>query len=120
MTLDLSLLPDGGVAWLDASGDHADIVLSTRVRLARNVEGYAFTPRARGRGAAARACRRSARRRSTCRPLQGGVLLRVDELPDRGPQLLHERHLGLEELAGLDGPQGVRTGAAVLSAARPA
>ena len=27
MTLDLSLLPDGGVGWLDASGDHADIVL---------------------------------------------------------------------------------------------
>jgi len=27
---------------MDASGDHADIVLSTRIRLARNVEGYAF------------------------------------------------------------------------------
>ena len=27
--------------------DHADVVLSTRIRLARNVEGYAFTPRAR-------------------------------------------------------------------------
>ena len=47
MTLDLSLLPDGGVSWLDASGDHADIVLSTRIRLARNVEGFAFTGRAR-------------------------------------------------------------------------
>jgi len=47
MTLDLSLLPDGGVGWLDASGRHSDIVLSTRIRLARNVEGYAFTGRAR-------------------------------------------------------------------------
>ena len=47
MTLDLSLLPDGGVGWLDASGEHPDIVLSTRIRLARNVEGYAFTGRAR-------------------------------------------------------------------------
>ena len=28
--VDLSLLPDGGGGWLDASGDHADIVLSTR------------------------------------------------------------------------------------------
>ena len=45
--VDLSLLPDGGASWLDASGDHADIVLSTRIRLARNVEGYAFTGRAR-------------------------------------------------------------------------
>ena len=47
MTLDLSLLPDGGVRWLDASGQHADVVLSTRVRLARNVDGYAFAARAR-------------------------------------------------------------------------
>ena len=47
MTIDLSLLPDGGVGWLDASGKHSDIVLSTRIRLARNVEGYAFTARAR-------------------------------------------------------------------------
>ena len=45
--IDLSLLPDGGVRWLDASGPHADIVLSTRVRLARNIEGFAFTGRAR-------------------------------------------------------------------------
>ena len=35
------------MSWLDASGEHADIVLSTRIRLARNVEGYAFTGRAR-------------------------------------------------------------------------
>ena len=47
MTLDLSLLPDGGVRWLDASGSHSDVVLSTRVRLARNVDGFAFTGRAR-------------------------------------------------------------------------
>ena len=47
MTLDLSLLPDGGVRWLDAAGAHSDVVLSTRVRLARNVDGYAFTGRAR-------------------------------------------------------------------------
>jgi protein arginine kinase len=47
MTVDLSLLPDGGVGWLDASGTHSDIVLSTRIRLARNLDGYAFSARAR-------------------------------------------------------------------------
>jgi len=47
MALDLSLLPDGGVSWLDASGEHSDVVLSTRIRLARNVDGFAFTGRAR-------------------------------------------------------------------------
>ena len=44
--LDLSLLPDGGVGWLDASGSNPDIVISTRIRLARNLEGYAFDPAA--------------------------------------------------------------------------
>ena len=45
--IDLSLLPDGGVGWLDASGESPDIVISTRVRLARNLEGYAFSGPAR-------------------------------------------------------------------------
>ena len=40
-------VPDLGLSWLDASGDHAEIVLSTRVRLARNLQGHAFGPRAR-------------------------------------------------------------------------
>ena len=44
---DLTAVPDSGLGWLDASGDHADVVLSTRVRLARNLQGYAFGPRAR-------------------------------------------------------------------------
>jgi len=32
--MDLTLLPDGGMTWLDASGPESHIVLSTRVRLA--------------------------------------------------------------------------------------
>ena len=31
--IDLSLVPDGGVGWLDASGPASHMVLSTRVRL---------------------------------------------------------------------------------------
>jgi protein arginine kinase len=113
MTLDLSLIPDGGVGWLDASGDHADIVLSTRVRLARNVEGYAFTPRARD-GERLRVLAQVREASQHLKSLTGGLLLRVDELPAGDRQLLHERHLVSKELAGLDGPHGVRTGAAVL------
>ena len=45
--IDLSLLPDGGIAWLDASGPKGNIVLSTRLRLARNLQGYVFSQRAR-------------------------------------------------------------------------
>src|SRR5690606_2971697 len=35
---DLPDIPDHSLSWLEASGDHADIVLSTRVRLARNLQ----------------------------------------------------------------------------------
>ena len=39
---DLSLVPDGGMPWLDASGPNSHLVLSTRIRLARNVAGHPF------------------------------------------------------------------------------
>src|SRR5256885_15024346 len=45
--MDLSLLPDGGMRWLDASGPKSTIVLSTRIRLARNVHGIPFSQRAK-------------------------------------------------------------------------
>ena len=44
---ELSQITDFGLDWLDASGGFADIVLSTRVRIARNLQGHAFGPRAR-------------------------------------------------------------------------
>ena len=78
--LDLSLLPDGGAGWLDASGEHADIVISTRIRLARNLEGYAFTPRARD-GERLRILTQVREAFASLRSIEDGVLLRVDELP---------------------------------------
>jgi protein arginine kinase len=112
MTLDLSLLPDGGVSWLDASGAHADIVLSSRIRLARNVQGYAFAPRARdGERLRLLAQVRDAAPRTAA--MGGGVLVRVDELRETDRLLLHERHLVSRELAGLDPQHPVRSGAAV-------
>jgi len=113
MTLDLSLLPDGGVAWLDASGEHADVVLSTRIRLARNVEGYAFTPRARD-AERLRVLSQIRDAAPAVPSLRGSVLLRVDELATVDRKLLHERHLVSRELAGLESGQDVRTGAALL------
>ena len=113
MTLDLSLLPDGGTRWLDASGDHADVVLSTRIRLARNVEGYAFTGRARD-GERLRVLTQVRDVVQHVPSLSNGVLLRVDEMPPSDRLLLHERHLVSKELAGLDAQHPVRSGAAVI------
>ena len=112
MTLDLSLLPDGGVNWLDASGDHAGIVLSTRVRLARNLEGFAFPGRARD-GERLRILARVREAVEDSPHLRRNLLVRVDELGSEDRLLLHERHLISKELAGLDVQHPVRSGAAV-------
>lgn len=112
MMLDLSLLPDGGVSWLDASGEHAGIVLSTRIRLARNLEGFAFPGRARD----AERLRVLARIREAVDAMpvmRSNLLVRVDGLPGEERLLLHERHLVSKELAGLDPQHPVRDGAAV-------
>ena len=62
MTVDLSLLPDGGVGWLDASGRHSDIVLSTRIRSGPKRRGLCvYGPGARTASGCA-CCRRCARR----------------------------------------------------------
>ncbi|MFI5243456.1 MAG: hypothetical protein ACHQRL_10645, partial [Gemmatimonadales bacterium] len=112
MTLDLSLLPDGGVNWLDASGEHAGTVLSTRIRLARNLEGFAFPGRAR-EGERLRILTRVKEAVSDTPAMANSLLVRVDELAGDDRLLLHERHLVSLELAGLDPQHPVRSGAAV-------
>ena len=113
MSLDVSLLPDGGAGWLDASGEQSNIVLSSRVRLARNVEGYAFTGRARD-GERLRVLAQLRDAMPSVPSLSQSVVLRVDEMADGERQLLHERHLVSKELAGLDAQHPVRSGAAVI------
>ena len=115
MTVDLSLLPDGGMGWLDASGQYADIVLSTRIRLARNVDGYAFTANARD-GERLRVLSQVREAVGAVPALHESVMYRLDELPPASRALLHEWHLVSKELAGLDAQHPVRTGAAVFLA----
>lgn len=112
MTLDLSLLPDGGMPWITASGPHADIVLSSRVRLARNVAGYPFSPRARD-GERLRVLQQVRDAAAHSPMLERALLVRVDELSVNERRLLHERHLVSKELAELDAT-AARSGAAVL------
>jgi protein arginine kinase len=116
MTVDLSLLPDGGVGWLDASGAHSDIVLSTRIRLARNVDNFAFPGVAR-EGERLRVLAKVREAVSGISSLQQAVMYRMDDLPPTARSLLHERHLVSKELAGLDAhPEKSRTGSAVFLA----
>lgn len=102
---DFLAVPDYGLEWLDASGPHADIVLSTRVRLARNLQGHRYVAKA------------SAADRETIFKLVAGaveraerardaVLLRLSDLRGRARQILLERRLVSSELVDDDAPDG--------------
>jgi protein arginine kinase len=93
--------PEFGLGWLEGSGPGADIVLSTRVRLARNLQGHAFATRIRDteRSQILEQVRRATEHSS----LRGGTLLDLSELSPLSRRVLHERHLISRELAGEDG-----------------
>jgi protein arginine kinase len=99
---DFDAIPDHGLGWLEASGEHADIVLSTRVRLARNLQGHAFGPRARvnDRESVLKQFKRSVDRSES---LRGGTLLEMPAVADRTRRILHERRLVTRDLLGEEG-----------------
>jgi len=99
--IDLTLLPDGGMHWLDASGPKGHIVLSTRIRLARNIHGFAFSQRAGDEDRLAVLER--VQQAAAATPIAGGVTFRMDQLERLDRQVLHERHLVSKELAALEG-----------------
>jgi protein arginine kinase len=111
--IDLSLLPDGGIGWLDASGPGGSIVLSTRIRLARNLQGYVYSQRARDADRMAVLARVTEASAASDR-MGSAVSFRLDELERVERQLLHERHLVSKELAGLERDARPRPGAALL------
>jgi protein arginine kinase len=81
-----------GQKWFDGSGPRADEILSTRVRLARNVRGTRFVGRAREEELAAIYRRTSSALRSAP-ALREGTLASIDELDLLDRQFLLERHL---------------------------
>src|SRR2546426_8534787 len=97
--IDLSLLPDGGIGWLDASGPKASIVLSTRIRLARNLHGHVFSQRAGDADRTAVLTRVAEAGAARDRPGGAGTFRLVEvERGDR--ELLHERHPVRQGVAG--------------------
>jgi protein arginine kinase len=111
--IDLTLLADGGIGWLDASGPASPLVLSTRIRLARNLAGRPFATRSspEDRDAIAGEVTRAA---ADTGSLGHAAVFRLDRLDLRDRVLLHERHLASKELAGLVGAEAVPPGAALL------
>jgi protein arginine kinase len=99
-------LSDFGLAWLEASGPHADIVLSTRVRLARNIQRHAFASRIREPERAQ--IFEEVRRATEKTELKGGISLDLASLSVLSRRVLLERHLISRELSGEDGDAPVR------------
>ncbi len=109
---DVSELGDFGLSWLEGSGPHADVVLSTRVRLARNLQGHPFSPRMQDdeRRRILDSVQTAARQGSL---LRDGVSLDVSALVPLSRQVLLERHLVSRELVG-EGGRETRAGAGLI------
>lgn len=98
----LGAVPDAGLAWLRADGPHADIVLSTRIRLARNLQNFRFGTRAEGEDRR-EVLRLTLEAAGGAPVLSGGRQVVVSELSGSERQLLLERHLVSRELIGGNG-----------------
>ncbi len=90
---------DFGLGWLDASGPHSDIVLSTRVRLARNLQGHSF-PERLADDERARVYDKVERAIGRTQSLRENAAVEMAELSLRARQVLLERHLISRELFG--------------------
>jgi protein arginine kinase len=115
---DLATVPDFGLGWLDASGDYPDIVLSTRVRLARNLQGHAFGPRARVNDREAVLGRvRAVSDRVTS--LKGCAFIDLSAVDGRTRKLLLERRIVSRDHLGDNGKGPQRGTAVALSSREP-
>ncbi len=115
---DLATIPDYGLGWLDASGPSSEIVLSTRVRLARNIQGHAFGPRSRVNDREAVLARvRTVIENSP--HLTGATLWELTDVLTRTQKILLERRLVSRDLLGGDQGAPPRGAAVVLSGRDP-
>lgn len=95
--LDGGTLERRGLAWLAGGGEDGEIVLSTRVRLARNLQGFPFPIRA-GVEDSGRVLDRARAAIEASDSLGEATVWTIDELDQTERDLLLERHLVSREL----------------------
>src|SRR5450755_4650182 len=106
MWMNLDSLTQSNGEWLRASGPEADIVISSRIRLARNLSSFPFTNRANTHQKAEIEQYLKARlEKLEFDPRL--VYLNLANLTPLDRQLLVERQLISRELANSEGPRGV-------------
>ena len=92
--------------WSSAKGPESEIVFSSRVRLARNIEGFSFPSRANA------VQRKEVLDRiesvySEIEKLKGSAFVKKEELSNIDSQFLLERHLISQELIAAGGNRGI-------------
>jgi protein arginine kinase len=104
--MDLDSLTHTSGEWLRGTGPESDIVISSRIRLARNLAAFPFTNRASiHQKAEIEALLRDRLAKVELEPRLG--YLSVGDLSPLDRQLLVERQLVSRELANAEGPRGV-------------
>jgi len=96
-------------AWLDASGRHSDIVISSRVRLARNLKDFLFPNRATDR-ALAQVLEIIESSFRQVPELKHALFLNMSDLDELDRQFLMERRLISPNVVNLHRPCGVIIG----------
>ena len=92
--------------WLQGEGPHAEMVLSTRIRLARNLREVPFTHRAREEQQQGVLASVSGAAQSS-RVFKDSLLLKMNECSPIERQVLVERHLVSHELGDGSRPRGI-------------
>ncbi len=111
-------LVDQGLGWIVGDGDEGEIVLSTRVRIARNLQGFAFPGRATAEDRALILERvRAAAEQSTS--LADAYLWEIESLDPTDRWLLRERLVVSRELVGTPETPPPSSAALVLAARDP-
>jgi len=88
--------------WLRGEGAESDIVISSRIRLARNLTGFPFITRATEKD---RTAIKDTVRKALAKTLKACYFVDVDELELLDRQYLQERQLISRELVEVDGPR---------------
>lgn len=98
--------PDGAASWMSSTGQHHEVIVTSRIRLARNVMEFPFKARLDSHQCADLVEHISGRLQAL--PFAGDqTYLSLDQAEALDAELLFERHLISPELARASGPRGV-------------
>lgn len=97
------------IGWLNGSGEYPGIILSSRVRLARNVKGVPFSHRA-SEEQLAEIQAQILNAQQKCNSLKNAFLINTSDMADIDKQFMVERHLVSPVLLEKKGARGILVG----------